>query len=204
VVELSFPAHEIVGEVSWLAGPAWEPVLASGVVAVPDDAVVSLDVARIESVHRSSAGLEVGYSNEPLDLGFVCNLPVDSITSLKINYWIVPESFPSVRHLAPGLRELYLAATDLDDGALAVVAELQSLKSLQMYGNRFTDAGIQQLTALKELKELYVEESTLSPSAFAFASHLPKLAQLAGLSEASMTVADIDQVKAMLPGVNVA
>lgn len=201
--ELSFPAKEIVGELSWQAGPTWEPVFATGVVAVPDGTDVSLDVARIESVQRSAAGLEVGYSNEPLDLGFVRRLPVDSITSLKVNYWIVSGSFPSVRHLAPGLRELTLAATDLDDGALAIVAQLHRLKSLQIYGNKFTDDGMQQLAALQDLEELYVEEGTLSPAAFAFAGRLPRLTQLAGLDETPMSAADIDRVKAMLPGVNV-
>lgn len=203
MVNLAFPTDGIVGELWWQAEPAWEPVFATGVVTVPDGTDVNLDVARIESVKRSAAGLEVDYGNEPLDLGFLRELPGDGIAGLKVNYWIVPGSFPAVAHLAPRLRQLSLAATDLDDGALTIVAQLRRLNSLQVYGNRFTDEGMQHLAALQDLEELYVEEGTLSAAAFRFAARLPRLARLAGLDEVPMPTTDIDRVKAMLPGVNV-
>ena len=52
---LSFPTDQIVGTLDWLG--AWSrteepPILATGVVEVPDDAEVSLSVLPIQSVER--------------------------------------------------------------------------------------------------------------------------------------------------------
>jgi len=175
--------------------------LATGVVTVPGEAEISLDVMLIESVRRVDGASrpvhissrvqidgpdgpaeyvaedpeswEITGGTQPVDLGFLRNLPAASITSLHLRSPIVAESFAAVAHLAPGLRRLYLARSDLTDDALPTIAALHGLVYLQSWGNRFTDAGVQQLASLARLEHLYLEEATLSAAAFDFAASLP-------------------------------
>ncbi len=206
---LSFPPGQAVGKLDWPGRSANRaaPVLASGVVNVPDDAEITLDVMLIESVRRtdgqprayhSSLAIQlhgasgaVGFAAEdpgesweitggsqPADLGFLRRLPADSITNLQLRAPILAESFGAITHLAPGLRRLYLPCTDLTDDALPAVATLRGLVYLQSWGNRFTGRGVQQLASLTRLESLYLEEETLSPAAFDFAASLPHLARL--------------------------
>lgn len=53
---LTFPAGRAIGTLGWLgAGAGAAPVLASGVVTVPDGAEISLNVMVIESVRKTDA-----------------------------------------------------------------------------------------------------------------------------------------------------
>ena len=54
VPNLTFPAGQAVGTLDWLGSGA-APVLASGVVTVPDGAEIALDVMVIESVRQTDA-----------------------------------------------------------------------------------------------------------------------------------------------------
>lgn len=57
VVELRFPQDEIVGTLDWIGTHDSEwPILARGVVDVPDGTAVELDVMNIVSVEPSACG----------------------------------------------------------------------------------------------------------------------------------------------------
>jgi hypothetical protein len=227
---LPFPANEIFGTLEWPGCRTDWPVLATGAVMVPDDSEITLSVSRIEEVlpcsgpdigihindphieaHGESAlaaqgfrtGWEVKEGNQSLDLEFLRRLPAGSIRSLNLTYWILPESFSAVTHLAPGLRSLRLAATALNDTALQTVAQLYGILELQTFGNQFTDEGVQQLAALQDLEDLYMEERGLSVLAFEFAARLPHLVRIAGLGEVPMSTSDLSWLKARLPGVDI-
>jgi hypothetical protein len=204
---LSFPTDEIVGTLDWL--DSWDdevgPVLATGVVEVPDDVEVDLSVHRVQSVERdpfSGGGFitnriteegEVvteqtsgqgwvlsGGSGPPLHLGFLRELPADSMTSLSMSgsSTVLAESLSALPHLALGLKRLYLGRTDFGDNVLQYVALLENLTYLQTWGNRFTDHGVKQLASLQALETLYLEEENLSPAAFDFVTELPNLTRL--------------------------
>jgi hypothetical protein len=116
VPNLTFPDGQAIGTLDWLGSGA-APVLACGVVTVPDGAEISLDVRVIESVRKTDAQQITG-GVQPADLSFLRQLPADSITDLHLRAPILPGSFAAVKHLAPGLRKLYLARADLTDDAL--------------------------------------------------------------------------------------
>ena len=228
---LTFPAGQAMGTLDWLGSGA-APVLASGVVAVPDGVEVSLDVMVIESVRRTDAqdrsvhitlttqrqnadgsvesevrddpeeNWEITGGSQPADLSFLRQLPSDSITALHLCAPILPGSFAAVTHLAPGLRKLYLAWADLSDDALTHISELDGLIYLQSWGNRFTDRGVQQLAALTRLESLYLEEETLSAAAFGFAVNLRHLSRL-GVQDVPLTEVELAELRRRLPGVGV-
>jgi hypothetical protein len=230
---LSFPAGQAMGTLEWLGSDIGAaPVLATGVVTVPDGAEITLDVMVIDSVRKTAAQdsairstlsiqrhlpdgsvesevredsdetWEITGSNQPADLSFLRQLPPDSITNLRLCAPIVAESFDAVTYLAPGLRRLYLARADLDDDALAHVSNLAGLIYLQAWGNRFTDRGVQQLAALTSLQDLHLEEETLSAAAFDFAVSLPHLTRL-GVQDVPLTAGELAELRRRLPGVNV-
>jgi hypothetical protein len=137
VPSLSFPPAPAVGTLEWLGSDIGAaPVLASGVVIVPDGAEITLDVMVVESVRKtapqdramhstlsiqrrlpdgsvesevradSDESWEITGSNQSADLSFLRQLPADSITDLHLRAPIVAESLGAVTHLAPGLRRL--------------------------------------------------------------------------------------------------
>jgi len=163
---LAFPTHEVVGELEWLGGTT----AATGVVEIPDDATATLYIS----------------GDEPISLEFLRGLPSDKIVELHVQGPVIATSFPAVSNLAPGLRYLYLIATDLGDAARRTVADLQGLKALYCLGNGFTTHGLQQLTALDALEELCLEEEGLSASDLEFATRLPSLRALTCLEERGM------------------
>jgi hypothetical protein len=121
-------------------------------------------------------------------------------------YRIVPASFGAVAHLAPGLRHLSLTLNCMDDDAVAVVAGLPALESLQIYGGSFTDQGMQQLGRLRNLRDLHIEEEGLTACAFRFAASMPALIRLTGPDETldePMDPAELDKLRRMLPHVSV-
>jgi hypothetical protein len=203
-----------------------------GVVTVPDGAEITLDVMVIESVRKSTSqdsamrstlsiqrllpdgsaesevredpdeSWEITGGSQPADLGFLRQLPADSITALHLRAPIVAESLGAVTHLAPGLRRLYLAWADLDDDALAHVSKLDRLIYLQTWGNRFTDRGVQRLAGLTSLQSLYLEEETLSAAAFDLAVGLSHLSRL-GVQDVPLTEVELADLRRRLPGVDV-
>jgi hypothetical protein len=201
---LRFPSDRIVGSLEWLG--SWDvtrgPVLATGDVVVPDDRPVSLSAHSVLSVERHGDGWQTIGGKDPVHLGFIAELPGDAVDSLHLSRSLVPGSFESVAHLAPGLRRLYLADTGLADAAVATIVKLSQLVYLQTWGNHFTDAGVQPLQALAELEMLYLEEETLTVSAFDFAPGLPALQRL-GLQDVTITPAELADLQARLPGVRV-
>ena len=168
----------MVGTLDW-ATRDYErgPVLATGQVNVPDEADVSFDVEIVLHVQPNGTGWQLQSDMRPVDLSFLADLPPRAISDLSLHR-VVADSMTSLVHLAPGLRRLYLVWSDLGDDALQHVAQLTRLIYLQTFGNRFTDRGVQQLVNLQELQDLYLEEETLTASAFMFASHLPRLRRL--------------------------
>lgn len=228
---LTFPPGQAMGTLDWV-GRGAAPVLASGVVTVPDGVEIALDVMVIESVRRTDAmrssihitltmqredaggpaesevredsdeSWEIAGGSQAADLGFLRQLPADTITDLHLRAPIVPESLAAVTHLAPGLRRLYLARADLTDDALAHISKLDGLIYLQAWGNRFTDRGVQQLAALTRLENLYLEEETLTAAAFDFAVGLPRLSRL-GVQDVPLTDVELAELRRRLPGVAV-
>jgi Leucine-rich repeat (LRR) protein len=207
-------------------------VLASGVVTVPDNVEIDLDVMVIESVrqtdrqhsaihitlttqrqnadgsveteiHEDPDGIwELTGGSQPADLGFLRQLPRASITALSLHSPIVADSLAAVTHLAPGLRRLYLASTDLTDEALPHISQLDGLTYLQTWGNQFSDRGVRQLAALTRLESLYLEEESLSAAAFDFAVNLPQLTRL-GVQDVPLTEAELADLRRRLPSANV-
>lgn len=220
-----------MGTLDWL-GCGAAPVLALGVVTVPDNVEIALDVMVIKSVRQTDRqhsaihstltiqrqtadgsveteihedpdeSWELPGGSQPVDLGFLRRLPPASITALHLHSPLVADSLAAVTHLAPGLRRLYLAWADLTDDALAHISQLDGLIYLQTWGNQFTDRGVQQLAALTRLESLYLEEVTLSAAAFDFVASLPHLSRL-GVQDVSLTETELADLRRRLPSVNV-
>ena len=207
--QLHFPEDEIVGTLRWPGSGADDggPVLATGVVEVPENADVSLSVGRVESVERHGPAKGPDWirtyatwrgepvvelrgtrswtlhmnNDSPLDLSFLRALPNDSFGSLDVvSARVVPESLNALTHLAAGLRDLSLGFDDFEDGVLQHVAQLVNMVRLQTWGNRFTDEGVQQLASLQALETLRLEDENLSMAAFDFVTKLPLLTHLGG------------------------
>lgn len=87
----------------------------------------------------------------------------------------------------------------MTDAVLGAVAELTALTYLQTFGNRFTNAGVQQLVTLQALESLYLEEETLTVAAFDFAAHLSHLVRL-GVQEVNRGPGDLNRLRRCLPG----
>lgn len=206
-VIFSFPTDRIVGTLDWVApwNPETGPTLASGQITVPDGRAVSLEIRPAAGSRPSGGGswqVLPDTSGRPVDLGFLRDLPGDSIESLSLDRQVLVSSLPAITHLAPGLRRLYLPWCAFDDNALPSIAELTGLTYLQTFGNQFTNRGVQQLAALRQLESLYLEEETLSVAAFAFATQLPRLKRL-GLQDVPISDKELDTLRRQLPGVAV-
>ena len=201
---LRFPTDRAVGTLDWDGSwsSATGPVLARGAVLVPDGVAVRLDVGEVlDSRPTGDGGWRTQGSLRPVDLGFLTALPPDALHSLAIGA-VDERSTTALAHCAPGLQALHLAASGLGDGVLPTVAALSGLTWLQTWGNRFTDAGVQQLAALEQLEQLYLEEETLTSAAFAFAERLPRLVRL-GVQDVDLDDAQLAALRARLPGVRV-
>ena len=202
VVTLRFPDEDAVGTLDWIGAPPG-PNLARGVVDVPDGVAVSLEVMPIERVAREGAqAWSVHPAPGPLALDFLQALPTDVIDSLSLRSAVVASTLDALPHLAPGLTHLYLVWTDFTDDVLPFVAQLTRLTYLQTFGNRFTDAGVQQLASLTRLESLYLEEGSLGYEAFEFAEQLPRLKRL-GLQDVELSRRDLTRLRDRLPGVDV-
>lgn len=122
MARLGFPEDEIVGTLDWAgADDSRSPILATGVVDVPDGEHVSLDVMHVVSVEPSSGcsspltivgapkdqspGWLIRGDCAAVDLRFLRHLPSDVIDSLELSE-VVPESFAAIVHLTPGLTHL--------------------------------------------------------------------------------------------------
>jgi hypothetical protein len=153
----------------------------------------------------------VGHGEEAVDLKFIRGLPPDSVSSLSVGT-VVPASFAAVAHLAPGLRHLGVYLDNLGDDAPSVIADLQGLESLALYGDEdgcgqlgdhalsviaglpaleylslldgsYTGHGLQQLARLPKLRHLHIERQGLTAPMFRFAAAMPALTKLTGLDE---------------------
>ncbi|SQD99749.1 hypothetical protein FMEAI12_5590017 [Parafrankia sp. Ea1.12] len=206
VVVLPFPENRTVGTIDWI-GSSYDhlgPLPARGDVEVPDGGEVTLEIhpaAELDG-HDGRTVESASVSWSPVDVRFLDQLPSDSITGLSITYAVQPGSLAALAHLAPGLRRLTLAWTDLTDEALPHLAVLRHLAWWQSFGNHFSDAGVQQLVALEELDHLYLEEATLTLAGFAFARRLERLCRL-GVQDAMLSKRDLKTLRRQLPGVDV-
>ena len=63
------------------------------------------------------------------------------------------------------LEDVDVSKTNLDNGDLVYLRELKQLKRLNLVGTQVSDAGIGNLMAMKNLKKVYVWQSSLSPQA---------------------------------------
>jgi hypothetical protein len=94
----------------------------------------------------------------------------------------------------------------LNDHALSAIADLPALEYLALLDGSYTDHGLHQLRRLPELRHLHIEREDLTAPMFAFAAAMPALTRLTGLDEfgddGPMLPAEVDQVRAMLPHIN--
>jgi hypothetical protein len=204
VAILEFPMDRVVGTVHWAGSSTdgYDPILATGVVEVPDDAKVDLQIQAVTGPEPSGSGVwDFVAARGLVDLGFVNRLPPDGIESIFIQT-ADEATFDALTHLSPGLRLLYLGWSGFSDAVLPTVAKLTQLIHLQTFGNNFTDAGVQVLSALTELRFLALEEETLSLAAFDFVSQLPALTRL-GLKDVPLSSRDLQALRERLPGVDV-
>jgi len=119
------------------------------------------------------------------------NAELTVLESLTLAGHILPEDGPERR---------------LDDYALSVIADLPALESLSLLGGSYTEHGLQQLSRLAKLRHLHIENEGLTPSMFRFAAAMPALTELEGLDEYPdnpWTPAEVEQLQAMLPHINV-
>jgi hypothetical protein len=94
----------------------------------------------------------------------------------------------------------------LDDHALSEIAGLPALETLTLLDGAYTEQCLQHLGRLRTLRHLHIEREGLTPPMFRFAADMPALTRLTGLDEfgddGPMPPADVDQVRAMLPHIN--
>lgn len=204
MVAFSFPTSHIVGTLEW--NGSWNaetgPLLATGIVEVPDGVDVALRVEPVEGALPTGEGAwRTVRGPGSVDLSFLAALPPAGIRSLSL-YSVRAETISFLAQLAPGLRRLHLCWTDLTDEALPAIAGCSNLTYLQSFGNRFTDSGVQQLRMLKNLESLYLEEETLSERALAFATDLPRLSVL-GVQDMRIPDPDLRSLQSQLPRVRV-
>lgn len=202
-VRLTFPQDRVVGTLDWPTRDHEQgPVLATGPVDVPNEAEISLEVQPIIDVqHLGNDRWNLRADTKPISLAFLADLPPDSIANLSLHR-VAPNSMRAVAHLAPGLRRLYLVSSGLGDDALTHVAELTGLVYLQTFGNHFTDHGVQQLASLRQARDLYLEEQTLTAAAFTFALELPFLRRL-GLQDVPISPDELSSLRRQMPSVDV-
>ena len=201
---LQFPDDTPRGVLAWVGSYSEEtgPVLAFGTVEVPDDQPISLDVHSATGLqHNAGGGWSSSGSGQPSDLGFLRDLPEAVISALSFQK-VVASSVPAIEHLAPGMERLTLKWSGLDDTALPSIAKLTGLMSLQTFGNRFTDEGVQQLASLTNLDRLWLEEETLTVEGFRFMQQLPRLRRL-GLMDVRLQPGDLERLRAEAPSVDV-
>lgn len=193
---LQFPTDRIVGTLDWNGSWTDErgPVLATGAVSVPDDVTVRLDVQTVRGSRADGGGSwSIDIAPDPVNLRFLSDLPENSIESLTLHR-SDEVTIVAIRHLAPGLRKLYLVWAGFTDAILETVATLTGLTWLQTFGNTFTDRGVQQLATLVNLDNLYLEEETLTAAAFAFVDQLPHLDRL-GIQDVQLDDADFQRLR---------
>jgi hypothetical protein len=130
VTALRFPGSAAVGTI-WWPGASGDRA-AIGTVDLPDGAAVRLKVG------HASYGTMKPYrpsKKRPIDLGFIRDLPADSVCDLTVWCDIVPGSFAAVGHLGPGLRDLDVYLDHLGEGVPPVIAELTALERLALFGH---------------------------------------------------------------------
>jgi hypothetical protein len=86
----------------------------------PDGILIDLSVAYLDVLRDEGDSWQATTSREPVDLGFLRELPADGVQSLHLTAPIMATTIGAIAHLAPGLHNLYLAWTELDDAALDV------------------------------------------------------------------------------------
>ncbi len=88
----------------------------------------------------------------------------ESLSSLRLGSTSVTEA-AVVDQLVkmPNLVKLDLSQTEVGDGAMEVVSQLENLEYLNLYGTQVSDAGIAKLKTLVNLKKLYLWQSQASP-----------------------------------------
>jgi hypothetical protein len=95
----------------------------------------------------------------------------------------------------------------LNDHALSMIADLPALEYLALLDGAYTERGLQQLRRLPKLRHLHIEREGLTAPMFQFAAAMPALTRLSGLDEfgddGPMPPAEVDQVRAMLPHIDV-
>jgi hypothetical protein len=121
---------------------------------------------------------------------------------------------PSVLARLTALESLALAGDSamdegeqLNDHALSMIADLPALEYLALLDGAYTERGLQQLRRLPKLRHLHIEREGLTAPMFQFAAAMPALTRLSGLDEfgddGPMPPAEVDQVRAMLPHIDV-
>lgn len=176
-----------------------EPVDLEFIYGLPADSVFDLNITGrvVQASFAATAHLAPGLRNLSVyldNLGEDAPSVIAELTAL--------ESLSLAGHILPedGPERL------LDDYALSVIADLPTLESLSLLGGSYTEQGLQQLSRLKKLRQLHIENEGLTPSMFRFAVTMPALTELEGMDEYPdnpWTPAEVEQLRAMLPHISV-
>ncbi|MCS6976609.1 MAG: hypothetical protein NZM31_06310, partial [Gemmatales bacterium] len=155
--------------IAWLSDPRF-------------DRLESLDLAGMDDLQDLGflghvAGLkELNLSRCNLDDAKLGLLPkISSLRRLSLNGNDL--GAPTAFHLAntfPELEELHLSCPRIGTDAALHLAKLQSLKRLTLSGGNLTDPGLRRLTALRNLEELDIRDTKVTPAGVAeFQKALP-------------------------------
>jgi hypothetical protein len=133
------------------------------------------------------------------------------LRSLSLYLDDLDDDAPSVIAELTALESLRLSGNDdgpgrLNDQALSAIADLPALEFLALLDGSYTEYGLQQLRRLPKLRHLHIEREGLTAPMFRFAAAMPALTRLTGLDEyghdGPMPPAEVDQVRVMLPHIN--
>jgi hypothetical protein len=125
--------------------------------------------------------------HEAVDLGFIRDLPADSVVDLALTGEFVPASFAAVTHLAPGLRDLSVYVDSFGADAPSVIAELTALERLSVAGHSLPEDGpvsliddhaLSALAGLPALEALSLLGGSYTEDGLRQLSRLPKLRHL--------------------------
>ena len=184
----------IWGELGYSVGSADEPVDLEFLRALPPDGVSELSVGGVvPGSFGAVAHLAPGLRDLSLYLDDLGDDPAAVIAQLR------------------ALESLALYGDEdgrgqLDDHALDLIADLPALAYLSLLDGAYTERGLRHLVRLPQLRHLHVEREGLTASMFEFAAAMPALSTLTGLDEfgqdGPMAPAEVDRVRAMLPGIS--
>lgn len=208
-------------------GASWVPSAVRGVLGEEFSDNFFHPVVYVSFVYSDDAGTRADNANlKPAPLEVLADLPrvkmvllketqandeklkdLAKLTSLQWLYiWdaaaVTDEGVAHLRSLK-NLRMLHLSDSQITDKSLEVLAQLPKLERLSLQFNRFSDAGVKRLEALRNLKDLWVcgkedRPNKISDASLEFLLALPNFETL-GVQNTKVTAEFGNRLKAKFP-----